>query len=265
MHVCGQYRTRDRYMHINRRMATARGLVTLAAFIAIWEFLTTSGVISAQFLSSPSQIVAAIVAGYTRGNLWADTGVTLQRVVVGWAIGCALGYLAGLAIGIAKLANDTFGPLLELLRPISPVALVPVALLWFGIGNESKYFIIAFACFWPLLLNTKAGVARIPQLQIRVARVLHLNRWEQFVHVFLPATLPDVLVGLRLSAGIAFVVVVAAELVGATSGLGYEILEAEQSFRTPLMFGAVFILAILGLLANIILQFVRFVFIRWNW
>lgn len=248
-----------------RFIGTARSLVVIALVVGVWQWLVSSGVISPQFLASPSQIVTAVVNGYTHGQLTADTGVTLLRVGVGWAVGCALGYLVGLLIGAASLADETLGPLLELLRPVSPVALVPVAILWFGIGNLSKYFIIAFACFWPVLLNTKAGVRRIPDLQRRVAKVLHLTRREQLLRVLLPATLPDVFVGLRLSAGIAFVVVVAAELVGATNGLGYEILNAEQSFKTPLVFGAVVLLAVLGLLANILLEAIRRLVVRWAW
>jgi sulfonate transport system permease protein len=248
-----------------RTLLIARNLVVIAVVIGIWQWLVSSGTISAQFLASPSQIVRAIVDGYTNGQLTTDTAVTLQRVAVGWAVGCGLGYIVGLIIGVAKLADETLGPLLELLRPVSPVALVPVAILWFGIGNFAKYFIIAFACFWPVLLNTKAGVRRIPDLQRRVAKVLHLSWSEQLFKVYLPGTLPDVFVGLRLSAGIAFVVVVAAELVGATDGLGYQILSAEQSFKTPLVFGAVVLLALFGLAANIILETLRRMVVRWNW
>lgn len=248
-----------------RALLTARNLIVIAVVIGVWQWLVSGGVISQQFLASPSQIVSAVINGYSHGELTTDTAVTLQRVAIGWAAGCALGYLVGLLIGVTKLADETLGPLLELLRPVSPVALVPVAILWFGIGNFAKYFIIAFACFWPVLLNTKAGVRRIPDLQRRVAKVLHLTRREQFLKVYLPGTLPDVFVGLRLSAGIAFVVVVAAELVGATNGLGYQILSAEQSFKTPLVFGAVVLLALYGLAANIVLETIRRLVVRWNW
>lgn len=256
---------RDGARIARRVVSLVRRLVAIAIVIGIWQWLVAGGVISDQFLSSPSQIVAAVINGYSHGQLGSDTTATLVRVGVGWAIGCALGYATGLLIGVVRLADETLSPLLELLRPVSPVALVPVALLWFGIGNNSKYFVIGFACYWAVLLNTKAGVQRIPALQRRVARVLHLSWWEQFTKLLLPATLPDVFIGLRLSAGIAFVVVVAAELVGATNGLGYEILSAEQSFQTPLMFGAVALLAVFGFLANVLLETLRRVLIRWSW
>lgn len=250
---------------LRRALSLLRHVIAIAVVVGIWQWLVASNVISDQFLSSPSQIVTAVVHGYEHGQLTSDTFATLLRVGVGWVIGCALGYATGLLIGVVKIADETLSPLLELLRPVSPVALVPVALLWFGIGNNSKYFVIAFACYWAVLLNTKAGVQRIPDLQRRVARVLRLTWSEQFTKVLLPATLPDLFVGLRLSAGIAFVVVVAAELVGATNGLGYQILSAEQSFDTPLMFGAVALLAIFGLLANIVLETLRRILIRWTW
>ncbi|MHB1487731.1 MAG: ABC transporter permease [Acidimicrobiales bacterium] len=240
-------------------------IVVLAVAIGVWQLLVSSATVSPQFLASPSQIVAALASGFRSGTLMSDLLVSLLRVGVGWSIGCALGYVIGLVVGANQLVDKLFTPVLELVRPVSPVALIPVAILWLGIGNRSKYAIIAFACFWPVLLNTIAGVKRIPELQKRVAKVLDLNRRDQVLKVLLPGSLPDVFVGLRLAAGIAFVVVVAAEFIGASNGLGYEILFAEQSFKTPLMYGAIVLLAILGLLANTVVVFISRLLIRWTY
>jgi len=247
-----------------RLLMAARGLLVIVVAVVVWQVVVDTGVVSAHFLASPSSIVASLAHGFSSGTVTSDMGVSLYRVGIGWLIGCVLGYIVGMAIGSLHWLHELFNPILEFIRPVSPVALIPVAILLLGIGNASKFAIVGFACFWPVLLNTVGGVQSISQHHRRIGKALGFSRREEIVHVLLPGSLPDAFVGLRLAAGIAFVVIVAAEFVGATNGLGYLILSAEQSFNTPLMYGAIVLLAFLGWMANLILVGVERSLIRWR-
>lgn len=247
-----------------RLLMAARGLLVIVVAVVVWQVVVDTGVVSAHFLASPSSIVASLAHGFSSGTVTSDLGVSLYRVGIGWLIGCVLGYIVGMAIGSLHWLHELFNPILEFIRPVSPVALIPVAILLLGIGNASKFAIVGFACFWPVLLNTVGGVQSISQHHRRIGKALGFSRREEIVHVLLPGSLPDAFVGLRLAAGIAFVVIVAAEFVGATNGLGYLILSAEQSFNTPLMYGAIVLLAFLGWMANLILVGIERSLIRWR-
>lgn len=241
-----------------------RHLVVIVMAVVLWQLVVQLNFISSHYLASPLQILNSLVSGFKSGLLLSDMGITLERVAIGWLIGSLAGYTIGILVGVIPVLDELFTPLLELLRPVSPVALIPVAILFLGIGNSSKFAIIGFGCFWPVLLNTIAGVKGIGQTERKLASVLHLRWFERFLRVELPGSLPSVFVGLRLAAGIAFVVVVAAEFVGSTNGLGYQILSAEQSFNVPLVYGAIALLAILGFVANFLFVMMERVIIRWR-
>lgn len=247
-----------------RLLVAGRGLLVIVVAIGVWQAVVDTGVVSAHFLASPTSIVSSLVHGFSTGTVTSDLGVSMYRIAIGWLIGCVLGYVVGMAIGSLHWLHELFNPILEFIRPVSPVALIPVAILLLGIGNASKFAIVAFACFWPVLLNTVGGVQSISQHHRRIGKALGFSRREEIVHVLLPGSLPDAFVGLRLAAGIAFVVIVAAEFVGATNGLGYLILSAEQSFNTPLMYGAIVMLAFLGWVANLVLVGLERSLIRWR-
>lgn len=247
-----------------RLVAAGRGFMVVAAAIGLWQMVVDTGMVSPHFLASPSAIVASLAHGFGSGTVTSDLGASMYRIMIGWLIGCTCGYAVGMAIGSVRWFRELFNPILELLRPVSPVALIPVAILLFGIGNSSKFAVIAFACFWPVFLNTVGGVRSISQHHRRIAKALGFSRRDEILHVLLPGSLPSAFVGLRLAAGISFVAIVAAEFVGATNGLGYLILLAEQSFDTPLMYGAIVLLAVLGWSANLVLLTVEHSLIRWQ-
>lgn len=247
-----------------RLVAAGRGLMVVAAAIGLWQIIVDTGFVSPHFLASPSAIVASLAHGFASGTVTSDLGVSMYRIVIGWLIGCACGYVVGIAIGSVRWFRELFNPILELVRPVSPVALIPVAILLLGIGNSSKFAVIAFACFWPVFLNTVGGVRSISQHHRRIAKALGFSRRDEVLHVLLPGSLPNAFVGLRLAAGISFVAIVAAEFVGATNGLGYLILSAEQSFDTPLMYGAIVLLAVLGWSANLMLLAAERSLVRWQ-
>ena len=142
--------------------------------------------------------------------------------------------------------NDFFDPLVELLRPISPLALFPLAILWFGIGDGSKIFVIALAASFPVILNTFAVARSIDTNLIRASRSLGASEIEIFKGIVLPASLPHIFTGVRLAWGISLIVIIAAEMVGATVGMGYMVLEAQQTFRTERVFAGIFVIGVIG-------------------
>jgi ABC-type nitrate/sulfonate/bicarbonate transport system permease component len=219
--------------------------------LCVWEAAVDAGWISQMVLSSPSSIAAALFQQARSGGLWMDVGITLRRVAIGYGLAILIAVPTGLILGTSKTVRRLFITLLELLRPVPPIALIPVAILWLGIGEASKIFIIAYASIWPILLNVILGVESVPPIVQNTAKSLGLTGIRYFRKVVLPNSVPQVMVGLRVAGAISFVVVVAAEMVASTAGLGFGILDAERTFRTPDMFAGIVMLAVLGALVNL--------------
>jgi len=232
------------------RTIDARAVIVPCALLLVWETSVRLGLVDPLFLPAPSAMFRALWEIALTGELWVNIGVSLWRIACGYTIAAALAIPLGLALGYSATLRAYLDGLLELLRPVPPIALIPVSILWLGIDNASKVAIIAYACFWPLMLNVVLGVEEIPPLLQRAARTMGITGFHYFIKVMFPAALPKIIVGLRISAGLAFVVVVAAEMVAASSGLGYMILDAERTFRSGLMFGGIVLLSILGFLLN---------------
>lgn len=239
------------------RRIEARAFVVPCALLVTWEASVRFGLVDPLFLPAPSSMFQALWEVALTGELWINIGVSLWRIACGYVLAALLAIPLGLALGYSTSLRAYLNGLLELLRPVPPIALIPVSILWLGIDNASKIAIIAYACFWPLMLNVVLGVEEIPPLLQRAARTMNISGYRYFTKVMFPAALPKIIVGLRISVGLAFVVVVAAEMVAASSGLGYMILDAERTFRSALMFGGIMLLSILGFLLNNILVLVE--------
>ena len=146
----------------------------------------------------------------------------------------------------SQTIDDLLNPIIELIRPISPLAIYPLALLWFGIGDGSKIFLIALSCSFPIILNTYAAVKSIDTNLVRAAQSLGANVREVFLRIILPASLPQIFTGIRIAWGIALIVIIASEMVGAVQGLGYMVIDAEQTFRVARVFSGIVVIGILG-------------------
>jgi ABC-type nitrate/sulfonate/bicarbonate transport system permease component len=214
--------------------------------VAVWELASRRGWVDPQFLPSPSIVFLDIWRLAVGGSLFADIGASLRRVVVGFVIAVIVSVAIGALMARSRLVEDLVDPVVELVRPISPLALFPLALLWFGIGDASKVFLIALACSFPILLNTYAGVRAIDPSLVLAARSLGATPWEIMRRVALPASLPHVFTGVRLAWGIALIVIIASEMIGSVSGLGYMVLTAQQTFRVERVFAGIVIIGFLG-------------------
>lgn len=225
-------------------------VVSLGFVIIVWHVVTVSGMVNTQLFPSPTQVGKALVKLYSDGIFLDDFFVSLTRASVGFTIGALLGIVSGLLTARVKLFRILVYPFFNILRPIPAIALVPVAIVWFGIGEDSKYFVIAYTVFLAVWLSTHHGTELIPETYIRASRTLGATKFREFVEVVIPAAMPYIFAGLRLGAALAFLSLVAAELTGASAGIGYRIDEARQYFLVDRMFVGLIELGVLGALLD---------------
>jgi ABC-type nitrate/sulfonate/bicarbonate transport system permease component len=223
--------------------------VSLTAVLILWQ-LAVGTLLNAALVATPAATFSKAWTMIQSGELIGHVAVSLRRVIVGYVTGCFLGILLGAIIGRYRLVADFTDPIIELIRPISPVALVPLAMLWFGIGESSKYFIIIYATIVVVLLNTAAGVSRTPEMRVHAARCLGATDYQLFWKVILPSSVPYILTGMRIALGFSFMGIVAAELIGAREGIGFLIMNSQMLMQTSQLFVGLLTLGILGLIVD---------------
>jgi ABC-type nitrate/sulfonate/bicarbonate transport system permease component len=233
-------------------------------FLAAWE--ATPHVIpwmNRLLFPPPSDVVGTLKELIESGELLENIRVSLIRVLNGFAVATVLGTLTGLVTGRTQVIQHLTDPLLHGMRSIPAIALVPLSLLWFGIGEPSKIVLIAWGAFFPIWLNTYTGVRDVPPVLLRSARSLGAGRLQTMFLVILPAALPFILVGLRQGIGIALIVLVAAELAGASSGIGYMIATSHQLFRVDIMFIGIATLGFLGYVVDRLFTLIQSYLFPW--
>jgi NitT/TauT family transport system permease protein len=227
-------------------------LLAVAVAIGVWWLVTA--VLSAPHSllrqTVPVKVVAAIGDLYGRGVLLPDAGISLWRLLIGLLVAAFVGIPAGLLIGLSITVERASLPVFQFLRMISPLSWAPIAVAVFGIGSEPVIFLIAAAAVWPILLNTAAGVQAIEPGYLDVARSFHATRLELLTAVVLPAIRGPVQTGLRLALGIAWIVLVPAEMLGVRSGLGYQILNARDQLAYDQVVAVIVVIGVLGYLLD---------------
>ncbi|MHA3020857.1 ABC transporter permease [Mycobacterium sp. BMJ-28] len=223
-------------------------VVAIVVTIALWWLATTvlSGPGSLLRQTAPQRVLPALAGLIERGVLLGDLGVSLWRLVIGLAVAAVIGTPLGLLIGLSGVAERAGGPIIAFLRMISPLSWTPIALAVFGIGNQPVIFLIAVAAVWPVLLNTAAGVRAVDSGLLNVARSFHATRTELLVAVVLPAIRSHVQTGIRLALGVAWIVLVPAEMLGVRSGLGYQILNARDQLAYDQVVAVILVIGLLG-------------------
>jgi NitT/TauT family transport system permease protein len=244
--------------------AILRGGAAPALLLAVWEACARAKLVSPIVLPAPSAVAvrwwaalrpaeprdpatSSYLAWLFSGELLHDAGSSLLRVLVGFSIGSALALPLGLAMGASPRAHQLFNPLVQLLRPIPPIAFIPLAILWFGLGNPPAVFLIALGAFFPVLMNTIAGVRNVDTLYVRAALNLGAGRSRLFRQVIVPAAMPYILAGLRIGVGTAFIVVIVSEMIAVNDGLGYRILEAREFMWSDKIIAGMITIGLLGL------------------
>lgn len=232
---------------------TIKGLIFPVAVVVLWELLTRVGYFTSTSLSHPSAILLAGWELARNGELYNSTRETFGAAVGGMAIGVALGLVVGIAFGLSRLLSDLMRMSTEVLRPIPSVALIPLALLIYGYGYRMEILVVAFACFWPVMIVTEAAVRGVEPRLLEVARVLKFPILARVTKIILPAALPRVFVGLRLAAAISLVVAVTVEITTNPIGLGYGLVVAQESDRADRVFAYLIWIGFLGWLLNVVL------------
>lgn len=222
-------------------------MATLLVLLALWALAARFAVVSPVFLPSPFAVLRKFVllstGEYVDATLWSHLAASLGRVLAALVGALAIGIPVGLAIGISKVGRGVFDPLLEFLRPIPPLAYLPLIIIWFGIGEPSKVLVIAIAMLAPIALSTAAGVKGVNQDRVNAARSLGAKRQQVLWNVVLPSALPSILTGLRIALGAGWTTLVAAELIAATKGLGFMIQSAAQFLVTDVVIVGIFVIA----------------------
>jgi NitT/TauT family transport system permease protein len=249
----------------------ARGLgrvaergIGIVIFLALWEALPRLGIVSDAYLSPPSAVIASIAQLVDTGQLWKHMAASLQRSLWGLVLASFSGVVLGLLIGSSRRLAAIVDPVLQLFRQTSAFALFPVFILFLGIGELSKVAIIFWASFWPVLLSTVSGVKQVDRLLVNSALSMGASQRFIFFKVVLPASLPSIFTGVRLAGAYSITALVAAEMIGAHSGLGFLTLNSQETFQIPTMYAGILLLAVLGLVLNYLLALLERRLLRWR-
>ncbi|MFF7794136.1 ABC transporter permease subunit [Streptomyces sp. NPDC007991] len=223
--------------------------------VLLWQLAAVRGWIDGRVYPAPATILADGWDRAAAGELWPDVWATLRRVLAGYAVGTAAGYLLGLLMGSLPLVRAALEPLLDALYVVPKLALLPVFLNMFGLGEGPQVALVAATVFFFVWISTMSAVMAVPDGHRDAGRVFGASPWQMFRHVLLPASLPAVLVGARIAAGVAVLVIVASEQIAATDGLGHLIFDSRALFRNDVMFVGIVCVAVLGVLFSELVRF----------
>ncbi len=250
-----------------RRRDRLERAVTLASpilLLVLWELVTVLQLVDVRFFPRPSLVVQSIVTMTGSGELWEHLGATLSRVVVGFTIGALGGIAFGLVMGSSRWVRAVFNPMMWSIYPIPKIAIFPLILLIFGLGETSKYVTVAIAVFFLVLFPTIAGVMGIPQIYIDAGHNLGARGLAFYARIAFPGALPLIFTGLRVGLGVALIIIVGVEFVGATSGIGYLVWNSWQLFNINRMFAGLLVLAALGHVSSVALEALQQRLVPWR-
>jgi len=234
-----------------------RGLLSIIGLLVVWEAAVRFHFVEAFALTSPTMIVQDMAHLIATGELQRHIAASMTRILAGYSVALVAGVFVGVLMGWFKLLDDFIDPIVEVFRPVSPLAILPLAILWLGIGQASKVFVVAYGCVFPIMLNTYAGVRSVPRSTIEAARIMGARPDEMLRKVVLPHSLPLIMTGARISFAVSLIVIIAAEMVAADTGLGYMILTAQQTFHTSDLFAGIVTIAIIGFVGDRLLRLLR--------
>lgn len=255
---------RKRGRRRRRRAYLELTALSLVAGVVVWWAAVASGMANPVLLPPPYAVLRAIVQMTLEGTLLVDITVSLGRALGGFLIATVIGVVVGIVVGRSPRAFAIIDPWIELARPVPPIAVLPLVVLWFGIGEESKLVVVFYGALFPILLNTVQGVRSVDNNLVRAARALGASERQIFRLVVLPASVPSVVTGLRLGAGMAIFVLVAAELLGSSAGLGWLIMDAREHFFTDRIMVGIVALGIVGYVINRSLLWLEHRLVRWR-
>ena len=237
----------------NRAYQLFLAVIAPLTVLLIWALGSNLGLIRASILPSPQRVLSTLISLCTSGQMAEDLSISMLRVLRGFGLGAVCGIIIGSLMGFSKTANKVLGSLVSILRPVPMLAWVPLFILWLGIGESSKTAVIFIGSFWSVLLNTIHGIQSTGTKLLEVAYILKKSKWETITSVYLPSALPSVFTGLRLGMGSAWTCVVGAEMIAASSGIGYMISYARELAQPAKVFAGIIVIGAIGLLIDQVL------------
>jgi ABC-type nitrate/sulfonate/bicarbonate transport system permease component len=251
---CMSARTRDRLLNV----------ISPLGLLLVWELCAHFGIIDTRFFPAPSSVISTLVEMLRSGELVAHTAISMQRLAYGTVLGALPALLLGITMGLNRPIRALFDPIIAATYPVPKSAILPLALLVFGLGEGSKIFMVAIGVFFPMVINTTTGVLEINRIYLDVGKNYKASRWSTFWTIALPGALPVIMTGFKLGVGIGLVLIAVAEMVGAKSGLGYLIWSAWSTFAVEQMYVGLFVIAIIGFLLTLGLNELERVIIPWK-
>jgi taurine transport system permease protein len=243
-------------------------LVTIALLILVWWGITAAGLVKPLFVPSPGAVVTKFgdvwANGFTGTPFWEHIAISTARVFGAFLLACAIGIPLGLAMGMSPIVRGIFDPPIEFYRPIPPLAYLPLMIIWFGIGETSKVLLIFLSVFAPVALGARAGVRSAAIEQIHAAYSFGATRWQVMWHVILPSALPEILTAMRIGIGFGWTTLVAAEMVAATSGIGYMVLTASQFLQTSTVIMGIIVIAAIAYAFDMLMRFLERRLVPWK-
>ena len=252
-------------------MSGAKGLGEAAltaavplGLLAAWQIASMTGALPARILPAPTAVFNAFMELSASGALWENLAVSAARAVTGLLIGGGIGFALGLITGLSKLGERLLDPTLQMVRNVPHLALIPLVIIWFGVEEEARIFLVALGVFFPIYLNTHHGVRTVDAQLIEMARIYGMRGFRLFTRVILPGALPSILVGLRFALGVMWLTLIVAETIAASSGIGHMAMAAREFMRTDVIMLSILIYALLGKLADSATRFLERRWLSWN-
>lgn len=235
-----------------------------ALLVLLWQVLSVLGWIPSRILPAPSAIALAGIQLAQSGELWTHLSVSAARAGGGFLIGGSLGLIFGVLTGLLRRAELLLDSSFQMLRNIPPLAMIPLVILWFGIGEEARVFLVALGVFFPVYLNTFNGIRSIDPGLLEMGRVYGLSNWQIVTDIVLPGAMPSILVGVRFSLGIAWIILIVGEQIAANSGIGYLAMNAREFMQTDIIVFSILLYALLGKFSDTVAQKLEYKLLPWH-
>ncbi|MEB5705151.1 aliphatic sulfonate ABC transporter permease SsuC [Pantoea anthophila] len=232
--------------------------------IVVWQIASQTGWLSTRILPAPEKIVTTFWRLTVSGELWQHLAISSWRALVGFAIGGSIGLILGLITGTSKTGERLLDTSVQMLRNVPHLALIPLVILWFGIDESAKIFLVALGTLFPIYLNTYHGIRNIDRGLVEMARSYGLSGWSLFIQVILPGALPNIMVGVRFALGLMWLTLIVAETISANAGIGYLAMNAREFLQTDVVVVAIILYALLGKLADVAALLLERVWLRWH-
>lgn len=237
-------------------------LISIACILVIWYLCSYFEVWSAYILPSPKQVWDTFISMIQNGELFIHIFASLNRVLAGFSISFVFAFILGIIAGLKPSLSPYYNHIVEFFRNVPPLSLIPLLILWVGIGEESKMIIIILASFFPMFLNIKKGFGTCDYKLLEVGKVLGLNPRQRFLKIILPSAIPDILLGMKVGLGYSWRAIIGAEMIAAANGLGYFILDAQTMSRSDKVIVGILVIGLLGVLCDKVFSFVSKKFTR---